>query len=124
MTSSSPMGCALCGINRRGHGRQYTETAGWHAWQQPTQQQIKDRMYARRAARQAAAPTQYHARTAWMADNTGEDGIPYCADCGTEGCRQWMRTDTRLTKRRMELAGINPKRRSGAGWGGVESRPF
>ncbi|WP_031132920.1 hypothetical protein [Streptomyces sp. NRRL WC-3719] len=58
------------------------------------------------------------------ADNTGEDGIPYCADCGTEGCRQWMRTDTRLTKRRMELAGINPKRRSGAGWGGVESRPF
>lgn len=47
----NPMGCAACGIDHRGHGSQYTKTAGWHTWQQPTQQQIKDRMRARRAAR-------------------------------------------------------------------------
>ncbi|MGW2721472.1 hypothetical protein [Streptomyces sp. NPDC001492] len=45
---NAPGGCGLCGIERRGHGRQYAEPVGWHAWKQPTQQQIKDRMQARR----------------------------------------------------------------------------
>jgi hypothetical protein len=51
MTTPTPMGCAECGIDQRGHGRQYTPAAGWHAWQQPTRDQIKTRMQARRAGR-------------------------------------------------------------------------
>ncbi|CAM5394550.1 hypothetical protein STENM36S_06383 [Streptomyces tendae] len=51
MTVPNPMGCAACGIDRRGHGRQHTEQAGWHAWTEPTQQQIKDRVLARRTER-------------------------------------------------------------------------
>ncbi|MEV8248108.1 hypothetical protein AB0R01_30695 [Streptomyces rochei] len=51
MTIPTPMGCAACGIERRDHGRQHTKAAGWHTWQQPSQQQIKDRMLARRATR-------------------------------------------------------------------------
>jgi len=53
VTSSipAPTGCGFCGIDQRGHGRQYAEPDGWHQWQPPTQQQIKDRMLARRAER-------------------------------------------------------------------------
>lgn len=51
MKTPEPMGCAACGINRRGHGRQYTKAAGWHAWQKPSQQQVKARMQDRRAGR-------------------------------------------------------------------------
>lgn len=47
MTLPDPMGCAECGIARRGHARQYTEAAGWHAWKEPSQEQIKARMRAR-----------------------------------------------------------------------------
>ncbi|MFF6866679.1 hypothetical protein [Streptomyces ardesiacus] len=53
MTIPNPMGCAECDIDRDRHARQYSETAGWHTWQQPTQQQIKDRMRARRETAQA-----------------------------------------------------------------------
>jgi len=45
----NPMGCARCGIDQRGHAIQ-TGTDGSHTWQQPTQEQIKARMQARRAA--------------------------------------------------------------------------
>ncbi|GHC36729.1 MULTISPECIES: hypothetical protein [Streptomyces rochei group] len=58
MTTPTPMGCAACGIARRDHGRQHTESAGWHAWQQPTQQQMKDRILARRAPRLSARAIQ------------------------------------------------------------------
>lgn len=44
------MGCQRCGISRP-HGWQYTNDAGLHQWVQPTQEQIKDRMRARRAER-------------------------------------------------------------------------
>jgi hypothetical protein len=47
----NPNGCRHCGIGERGHGRQYTEPTGWHQWQQPTPQQVKNRMRARRTAR-------------------------------------------------------------------------
>ncbi|MFD3815009.1 hypothetical protein ACFWRZ_08075 [Streptomyces rubiginosohelvolus] len=50
MTAPNPMGCQLCGIDRP-HGWQYTDEAGLHQWTQPTQEQIKDRMGARRSAR-------------------------------------------------------------------------
>ncbi|WP_085921592.1 hypothetical protein, partial [Streptomyces fradiae] len=65
---AEPSGCTHCGVPKHHHGLRGHHTAGLHAWGKPAQQQIKDRMRARRAARQAAAPTQYHARTAWMAD--------------------------------------------------------
>ena len=51
-------GCRHCGIpqrstpdNPRYHAQQWTEAAGWHGWTAPTQDQIKVRMLARRAAR-------------------------------------------------------------------------
>lgn len=44
----TPNGCRWCGIDKRRHARQWTEEAGWHAWEQPTQDQIKARMFARR----------------------------------------------------------------------------
>ena len=51
-TTPAPMGCQHCGIGQRGHGIQYG-AAGRHTWTQPTQQQIKTRMLARRATRKA-----------------------------------------------------------------------
>jgi hypothetical protein len=44
------MGCRLCGIEQRGHAQQWKAPIGWHKWEQPTQQQIKQRMQARRTA--------------------------------------------------------------------------
>ncbi|WP_371099906.1 hypothetical protein [Streptomyces sp. PU_AKi4] len=49
-TTPNPMGCARCGIDRRGHAIQ-ASADGTHTWQQPSQQQIKDRMLARRSQR-------------------------------------------------------------------------
>lgn len=44
----NPMGCARCGIDQRGHAIQ-AAAGGTHTWQQPTQEQIKERMRGRRA---------------------------------------------------------------------------
>ncbi|ACU71894.1 hypothetical protein Caci_2985 [Catenulispora acidiphila DSM 44928] len=44
-----PMGCRWCGIARSQHARQWTEAAGWHAWEKPTNGQIKTRMVERHA---------------------------------------------------------------------------
>lgn len=46
----SPNACGLCGIDKP-HGWQYLPGIGLHQWEQPTQEQIKARMKARRAAR-------------------------------------------------------------------------
>jgi hypothetical protein len=51
MRTPNPMGCRWCGIDQRGHAQQYKAPVGWHQWGQPTQQQIKDRMLARRVQR-------------------------------------------------------------------------
>jgi hypothetical protein len=48
----NPNGCRLCGIDRRGHAIQYGPP-GRHTWTQPTQQQVKERMHARRETKQA-----------------------------------------------------------------------
>lgn len=45
----NPNGCRHCGIDQRRHARQWTEQAGWHTWTQPTQEQMKARMKARRS---------------------------------------------------------------------------
>jgi hypothetical protein len=121
ITSEPPYGCRWCGDEQHHHGSQWAPIVGMHQWMEPDQALILERMRRRRANRLSAEPTLYHATTEWAADLSGESADPYCADCKTDGCRQWMRTQTRLDNRRMELDGINPKRRSknkGGGWGG------
>ncbi|WP_179255771.1 hypothetical protein [Streptomyces sp. SS07] len=51
MATPNPMGCRWCGIDQREHMQQWKPPAGWHTWSQPTLEQIKDRMRARRANR-------------------------------------------------------------------------
>ncbi|NUS79127.1 MAG: hypothetical protein HOV70_23405 [Streptomyces sp.] len=48
---SEPFGCAHCGVVQRVHGRRYVTGAGMHGWERPSEEQVKDRMLARRAAR-------------------------------------------------------------------------
>ena len=45
-----PNGCRWCGIEQRGHARQYKPPVGWHEWEQPTSEQVKVRMLARKNA--------------------------------------------------------------------------
>lgn len=45
-----PSACRWCGIAQRGHGRQFADAAGWHAWVLPTNAQVLARMQARRLA--------------------------------------------------------------------------
>lgn len=47
MTIPNPMGCRWCGIDQRGHAIQIG-AEGSHTWEQPTKDQIKQRMLARR----------------------------------------------------------------------------
>lgn len=54
-TTPAPFGCRWCGTERRAHafGPKSLSKRGPHLWVQPTQAQIKARMQARRAARNA-----------------------------------------------------------------------
>lgn len=49
--TAEPSACRACGIPERDHMQRWTQTAGWHQWLPPTQEQIKTRMHARRARR-------------------------------------------------------------------------
>ncbi|PBC72286.1 MULTISPECIES: hypothetical protein [unclassified Streptomyces] len=46
-----PNSCRWCGIDQRQHMQQWKPPVGWHQWEQPTQDQIKARMLARRQQR-------------------------------------------------------------------------
>jgi len=46
-----PSGCRHCGIGERLHFSRWTDEVGWHAFVEPTQEQIAERIKARRAAR-------------------------------------------------------------------------
>lgn len=50
---SEPFGCAHCGEVKRSHGRRYIGGVGMHGWERPSDEQVKDRMLARRAASMA-----------------------------------------------------------------------
>lgn len=50
----SPFSCRWCGEERSNHGRSYVRSKGLHSWEEPTQEQIKARMRARRAAQKEA----------------------------------------------------------------------
>jgi hypothetical protein len=121
-------GCRWCGvITKYEHMQRWApKPVGWHTWTPLEQQQIKERMLARRAARLAAEPYRYHATTAWAADDTGESADPYCADCGKESCPRWNRVHDRLTRQRQGLPRrVRRSRKAvGSGWGGEQSWPF
>ena len=44
----TPNGCRWCGIAKAEHYRQWKLPAGWHVWADPTDEQRKERMLARR----------------------------------------------------------------------------
>jgi hypothetical protein len=44
-----PSGCRWCGLDRRLHFQRWTDAAGWHKWEHPTQEQFKARMLERRS---------------------------------------------------------------------------
>jgi hypothetical protein len=48
---SEPFGCSYCGVEKRSHGRRYIGGQGMHAWERPSDEQVKARMLARRVAR-------------------------------------------------------------------------
>jgi hypothetical protein len=52
-TAPTPFGCRWCGTEQGGHGRRWIPGKGMHAWERPTEAQIKARMMARRNARKA-----------------------------------------------------------------------
>lgn len=47
----NPFGCRWCGVAAGNHGSRYVSSQGMHAWEQPTNDQVKARMQARRTAR-------------------------------------------------------------------------
>jgi hypothetical protein len=51
---TEPSACTHCGIPRRRHFQRWRDGVGWHKWIAPTQDQIKERMLARRAAKESA----------------------------------------------------------------------
>jgi hypothetical protein len=51
---SEPYGCTHCGVTKRGHGRRWTTGVGYHPWTAPSEDQVVERMKARRTVRLAA----------------------------------------------------------------------
>ncbi|GII83976.1 hypothetical protein Ssi03_19660 [Sphaerisporangium siamense] len=43
-----PNGCRWCGVEARDHLQRWKESVGWHQWVEPTSEQRKERMRARR----------------------------------------------------------------------------
>lgn len=44
----TPSGCRDCQVPEQSHGRRWKAHCGWHAWERPTDRQIKARMRLRR----------------------------------------------------------------------------
>lgn len=45
-----PEGCHHCGVERRDHGQRWVAGVGWHAWVEPSREQIATRLRARLTA--------------------------------------------------------------------------
>lgn len=52
---AQPNGCRYCGLAQRDHFQRWARSAGWHCWTPPTQDQIKQRMKARRTVQGQSA---------------------------------------------------------------------
>ncbi|ATE56355.1 hypothetical protein CNX65_26335 [Actinosynnema pretiosum] len=50
-TVVSPNGCRWCGADKLAHGRLWVPEVKWHGWVEPSSEQRKARMLARRKAR-------------------------------------------------------------------------
>jgi hypothetical protein len=48
----SPNGCRWCGLEERDHFQRWKPPVGWHQWAEPTSEQRKERMRARRRAKE------------------------------------------------------------------------
>lgn len=48
----NPNGCRWCGIDERNHFQRWKPPVGWHKWVEPTSDQRKERMRARRARKE------------------------------------------------------------------------
>ena len=87
---TSPTGCRWCGIDQRGHGIQ-AGSDGRHAWTRPTQQQIKDRMLARRAGRNQMADQSEDEDVCRAAEYASlADTYDGAALCGCSNCREYV----------------------------------
>lgn len=121
-------GCRWCGVvTKYEHMQRWAPMpVGWHEWTRLDQQQIKERMLARRAARLSSAPYRYHAETGWQPALDGESADPYCADCKRESCPRWNRIQDRLTRQRQGMPRrVRRSRKAvGSGWGGDQPWPF
>lgn len=51
MVAPSPNGCRWCGKDLRGHVIAWAGSAGYHSWSEPTPEQRRARMFARRRSR-------------------------------------------------------------------------
>ncbi len=49
MSAPNPNGCRYCGVDRESHLQRYASEVGWHKWIEPTDEQRKGRLRARRA---------------------------------------------------------------------------
>ena len=119
----APYGCRWCGEEKHRHGRRWAPIIQMHSWMEPSQAMILERMQRRLDARLTAEPAKYHATTAWAPDHTGEEGIPFCADCKTDSCPRWTRIQTRLDQIRWGIPHRtkNPLNAGTGGWGGYTS---
>jgi len=48
-----PSACGHCGLAKEGHCQQWSESAGWHVWTEPTSEQRYVAIRANAAERQA-----------------------------------------------------------------------
>lgn len=117
----APYGCRWCGVEKLSHGRRWQATVGMHAWVAPALEMVRDRMWLRLVARWERPQPKYHATTAWAPDHTGEEGVPYCADCKSDVCHRWSRIQDRLDRQRWGLPRRSRRvRRVPGGWGDDE----
>lgn len=74
-----PNGCGVCGIEQRGHAIQ-VGADGSHTWMPPTQEQIKERMLARRATEAPDEP-EADAQATCRAAEYGDRTLCGCMNC-------------------------------------------
>lgn len=84
---SEPYGCRHCGIAKRGHARQWKAGVGVHAWTAPSQEQIAERMKARRTVRLAAEIERLRARVAELEQGAA---LPWAHDMSDGDLRGFL----------------------------------
>ncbi|MFF8422869.1 hypothetical protein [Streptomyces sp. NPDC015680] len=104
----SPSSCRHCGLDEREHMQRWKTGAGWHTWTPPTQDQIKQRMRDRRAARPPRHVTVQDRMRAVHADAYAADDEPQCATCHRDECPRYWRIQDRLERQRAARRALLP----------------